>query len=101
MTDCHEALLSTIGKARLIGFEIARMKKPFPTRKSKSITLQGDLRELDVLLLSLNDQIVGALNIKTPQVINMRLEDLLRTLVGVDDDFNDSSGTYLIVSKRY
>ena len=101
LTDCHEALLSTIGKARLIGFEIARMKEPFFTRKSKSITLQGDPREFDVLLSSIDDRIVGALYINIPLVCQQRLEDLLRTYVRVDNDFKDSSGTYLIVSKRY
>ena len=97
-TDCHKAMQSTIHKARLIGFEIALRKEPFFRRKSKDITLQGDRREFDVLLQSTSIQFDGATDIGKP-VNDIRLDHLLRTLLEVDKDFNESSGTYLVVFK--
>lgn len=101
-TDCHKALLSTIDKARLIGVEIARMEKPFFMRISKVIGLRPDHREFDVLLSSTRDQIGCLVDIEgIGGAITTRLQNLLRTLVEEDEDFSDSSGTYLVIPKGY
>ncbi len=100
-TGCHKAMQSTVHKARLIGFEIALGKRPFFRRKSKDITLQGDPREFDVLLTSTSDQFCVATMKKPVSFTDSRLGNLLRTLLGVDKDFNESSGTDLLVFKDY
>ena len=96
--DCYYALLSTTCKARLIGFEIARRNVSFLRRKfKKKIRLQGDPRAFDLLILSNDNDFRYVSNINRPSSISTSLDNLLKTLLEADRDFEDSSGTYHIV----
>ena len=95
LTDCHAAMLSTIHKARLIGLEIAYRKEPFFRRKFKDFTLQDVPREFDHHLSLMSNHLGDALDVLPPKPMYGRLTHVLRTLLGVDKDFSESSGTYL------
>ena len=97
-TNCYYALLSTTCKARLIGFEIARRNVSFLRRKfKKQVRLQGDPRAFDSLISSNDEHFRNALHIERPWLISTSLDNLLKTLLEADRDFEDSSGTYHVV----
>lgn len=93
LTDCYAAMVSTIHKARLIGLEIAYRKEPFFRRKFKDFALQDVPRELDHHLSRMSNDFGDALDVLLLRPVYGRLTYVLRTLPGVDKDFNESSGT--------
>ena len=95
--DCYRALQSTINKARDIEWEIATRKVSLFRRRWHSP--QGGSSEFDVLLSSTYDQPV--LEIEMPKLGDEGLERLLSELLAVDNDFQETSGTYLVVFKDY
>lgn len=105
LTDCHLAVLNTTRKARLIGFEIARRTRPFFKRTFRGITLQGDPREFDIILSSIENEFDDALEI--PSIMEVYqgprylLLDVLRTPLVAHKDFEDSSSTYLLFFRGY
>lgn len=100
LTDCHNAMLSTIEKAQRLTFGIAERKKGFFRRGPKDTTLQDACAELDVLLGEIIHQFILAVVIDDFSYLDMRQEDLLRSLAEGDKDLLDSSGTYLVVFKH-
>ena len=101
LTNCHAAFLSTVRKARLIGVEIAYRKEPFWRRRHKKVTLEGLPMEFDRKLVFLSRQFCKSLDVEPEEGVDERLEHVLRSLLRVDKDFNESSGTYLVESKDY
>jgi len=103
LTNCHSAMVFTIHKARLIGFEIARRNRPFFKRTFSGFTLQGDPREFDIILSSISSRFDNALDI--PSITEVRdddlLLDILRTPLVAHKDFKDSSSTYLLIFRGY
>ena len=100
-TDCHNAMLSTIEKARHLALGIAERKKWFFFRRSpKDTTLQDACAEFDELLDEINHQFNLAIFTFECVYLDVRETDLLQSLVGLDKDFLDSSGTYLVVFKH-
>ena len=76
--------------------EIAKRKLSLFTRILHSPP--GGSSEFDVLS-STHDQIPPVLEIEVPKLGDERLEHMLSELLDVDKDFQDSSGTYMVVSK--
>ena len=102
LTDCHLAIRKIIRQARFIGFEIARNQMPFFKRTSRKIVLQGDPREFDIILEKITDELPDALNLISIQwlyISDSRLADVLKTLVKAHDDFDASSGIWLLILK--
>ena len=99
LTDCHAALLSTVRKARLIGVEVTYRKEPFWRRRLRKVTLEDLPLEIDQKPVFLSRQSCKRLDVKPMEFIYERLEHVLRSLLGVDKDFNKSSGTYLVEFK--
>ena len=105
LTDCHLAMLTAIRKARLIGFQIARRNKPVFKRTSREITLQGDPREFDIILSSINNEYKDTFRIGSIETLRdgpeVRLTDVLKNPLVAHKDFEDSSGTYHLIFKGY
>ena len=96
LTDCHSAIRATIRQTRLIAFEIAGKNKSFFKRSLKTITLEGEPKEFDILLSSIDLCFKGALMIKSIDVLAIehpRLLDVLKNPLIAHKDFRDSSGT--------
>ena len=96
LTDCHLAILATIYQARLIVFEIARKNTPFLKRSSRTIKLEGEPREFDTLLSSIQlrfDQALAIASIETISMSKSRLLDVLKNPLIAHKDFKDSSST--------
>lgn len=92
LTDCHMAVVKTIEKARLIGFEIARGKLPF-FKQHFEITLAGQHRELDSILASLTIQIDRRLkDINDIKNLSISLQQILKTILAADKDFKRDTG---------
>ena len=94
-----EALRSTINKARSIEEERAKRKVSLFTRIWYSP--QGGSSELHVFLSSTHDQIPPFLDIEVPKLGDERLERMLSRLLDRNSDFEESSGTCLVISKHY
>ena len=77
--------------------EIAKRKLSLFTRIRHSP--RGGSSEIYVLLSSTHSQTPPILEIEVPNLGDERLEHMLSELLDVDKDFQDSSGTYMVVSK--
>ena len=103
--DCHKALETSIYEARLIGFEIARKRPPKKDRLlRRSITLEGDQRNLDMIFSSTTEEINFALSITPIQdlyLMQCRLGDVLENLLKAHKDFKSSSGNHPPSLKEY
>ena len=95
LTDCHLAFVEIVRKARLIGFEIARRKRPFYKRANVEITLEGDSRKFDKTLSSVKDRLEERLDLQPEFRISVddTLMPVLRNLVSAQAEFRDCSRT--------
>ena len=98
LTDCHEALVKTIKKARLIIFEIARRSKRLrfvsEFGASRAIVLQDGLLQLDKTLVRFDEKLTGLMlkdNVKGIHV-SQRLELVMKAQLRAREDYRTSTG---------
>lgn len=104
LTDCHTAMKVTLGKARLIVFEIARQNRPFHRRHLETISLSGSMRGLDKTLLSTFSMIDDLLDLRAYILFENsydRMDCIFGTLLVAHGSFKDSSSTQYLPSKQY
>ena len=94
LTDCHSAIRATIRQVRLIAFEIARKNKPFFKRSLYGKSLEGEPRQFDIVLSSIDYDFKDALAISSIDILEQSrgLLDVLRRPLLAHKDFKDSSG---------
>ena len=103
LTDCHLAMQTAIVKARLIGIEFGRRKKPFFKRTSSENALQSDSREFDTILRSIKNEFDEALEIRSIKELsgsNERLRDVLTNPLVAHKDFEGISSIRLLRFKE-
>ena len=104
-TDCHKALETIIYEARLISFEIARKRLSRKDRLlRRSITLEGEQGNLDVVFSTTIEEIKSALSVPIIEKLDFtgekRLKDVLGNLLKAHEDFKSSSGNHPSTLKK-